>query len=925
MINITKSENDPRIYTGMVLENGMKVLHVYDKTTSISSASVSVGIGTLEDTLMGMAHFLEHMLFMGSIKYPKEDYYHKFITLNGGSSNAYTAHDHTCYYFNIKSDKFKQALDVFGQFFISPLFDSDAVSREIKAVDSEHRKNINVDGWRQHESVKLLIDTEHPYSRFSTGSLETLNKPDILEEVKKFYKKYYSSNNMSLVVYTNEPFESMKEYIIQIFNLVPLTNGNHKRNYKNLFNTTQRLNIVPISDKNSLNILWEHESISQYYDENVINFLSNLIGHEGKESLFNYLLEKGYCDHLYAGQNVEIGNKAIFNIAIELTDKGFNNINEVISAIYTYIDIVRDSLNKKIIGELYNELIDINEMEFKNSEISDYTEYTSILSSLLVTHKQIPMRELLLYNGNNISKRFNNKTLELLTDVLSQITEDKMRIIVSSKDYTNVANNEEEYYGIKYMRDNIGVRLNKSKHKNKMDLPVLNKYIVKKPQFYKMENNDYPIKVEHKRINVWMKYDDSFNVPKAGCFVKLECPNFYSSLHNYTRMYILTIIIKHVINTEKYYIEHAGYKFSFDLSRLNIIINIYGYPEKISEILKYYFSLLTNNKNKLKEDVSKEKYDDIIEMIKKSLRNKIYSQPYSSYRRVFSRSSEKVYYDYSQILRELENIDYNEIFESFNKLKSPMRETIVLYGNINNELVDGIVDKVNEISIETELYKPTLNDYILVNTLKDGEEKVVDVKSENPTEINNLMTILYQIGNIKVGITPNWNYLQAVIMTLDTLIDKEYFDDLRTKRQTGYIAKATSSIYGCSEFPLYAMQFLVQSYKFEPEELNDFTDKFIRNFYKELLELPDEEFETAIDGCIETLKHQFESLDKKAEFYATNILNDVYVFDVREILIDTLKKLNKEDVINFFKLYLLDDNKSKWNMYIRKNIVGNKN
>ncbi|MPC88190.1 Insulin-degrading enzyme [Portunus trituberculatus] len=61
--------------------------------------------------LPGLAHFCEHMLFMGTKKYPCENEYNKYLSEHGGSSNAYTAADHTNYYFDVAPDAFSGALD----------------------------------------------------------------------------------------------------------------------------------------------------------------------------------------------------------------------------------------------------------------------------------------------------------------------------------------------------------------------------------------------------------------------------------------------------------------------------------------------------------------------------------------------------------------------------------------------------------------------------------------------------------------------------------------------------------------------------------------------------------------------------------------------------------------------------------------------
>ena len=63
----------------------------------------------------------------------------------GGSSNAYTDDTYTVYYFDILSNNLDEVIDIFSRFFIDPLFNINAVSREINAVNSEHFKNYNND------------------------------------------------------------------------------------------------------------------------------------------------------------------------------------------------------------------------------------------------------------------------------------------------------------------------------------------------------------------------------------------------------------------------------------------------------------------------------------------------------------------------------------------------------------------------------------------------------------------------------------------------------------------------------------------------------------------------------------------------------------------------------------------------------------
>ena len=69
--------------------------------------------GSLSDppNIPGLSHFCEHMLFLGTKKYPKENEYSQFLSEHAGSSNAFTSGEHTNYYFDVSHEHLEGALD----------------------------------------------------------------------------------------------------------------------------------------------------------------------------------------------------------------------------------------------------------------------------------------------------------------------------------------------------------------------------------------------------------------------------------------------------------------------------------------------------------------------------------------------------------------------------------------------------------------------------------------------------------------------------------------------------------------------------------------------------------------------------------------------------------------------------------------------
>jgi insulysin len=226
MININKPKFDLRNFYGGTLDNGVKYVIVSDKALQKSFVSVSVHAGSFQNPkgYDGLAHFLEHMLFMGSKKYPNENHYSERLNELGGYSNAYTDVMETVYYFNVFDEGLEEIIDIFSRFFIDPLFDADSVNREINAVDSEHQKNINSDSWKKYQFTLDLANPDSPINTFISGSAKTLVKPDIREKVIEYYNKYYTSNNISLCIASSQDPLKIQQMLNKTFGTINQTN-----------------------------------------------------------------------------------------------------------------------------------------------------------------------------------------------------------------------------------------------------------------------------------------------------------------------------------------------------------------------------------------------------------------------------------------------------------------------------------------------------------------------------------------------------------------------------------------------------------------------------------------------------------------------------------------------------------------------------
>ena len=175
-----------------------------------AAAAMIVGVGSLYDPpeCQGMAHFLEHLLFMGSEKYPEENCYDAYMSKHGGHDNAYTENEHTVYHFEIPQEQLSGALDLFAQFFVKPLLKESSVERELKAIESEFMLAKNSDHSRLQQLMAYTSGRksfrEHPASKFGWGnyhSLKTLPERDGHDPLKMLRTFYDEVCNTCRLVY----------------------------------------------------------------------------------------------------------------------------------------------------------------------------------------------------------------------------------------------------------------------------------------------------------------------------------------------------------------------------------------------------------------------------------------------------------------------------------------------------------------------------------------------------------------------------------------------------------------------------------------------------------------------------------------------------------------------------------------------------
>jgi len=628
--SITKSAEDKRCYRGLELDNGMKVLLISDPTTDKSAAAMDVHIGSMCDPreLPGLAHFCEHMLFLGTERYPDENEYNKFLSQNGGSCNAFTSSDHTNYFFDISPDKLEGALDRFSQFFLSPLFTESATEREVKAVNSEHEKNIPSDAWRINQIERCTGDQEHDFSKFATGNRDTLDiipkskNMVVREELLKFHKQWYSSNIMGLSILGRQDLDTLQSMAVKLMSDVADKKVSIPEWTEAPFRESDLQTvtyIVPVKDIRSLSITWGIPDLSDEYRSSPGSYLGHLIGHEGPGSLLSELKSRGWVNNLVGGQKSGCKGFGFFVVNVDLTEEGIEHVDDIIQLVFQYLEMLRKEGAKDWV---FQECRDLNAMQFRFKDKERPQSYVCGLAGHL---HEFPLNEVL-----TAGYLLTEWKPELINDVLQQLTPDRVRVVAIAQRYKDRCDETEQYYMSKYKTEKIepskieGWR-NCGLHKS-LRLPDRNEFI---PTNYELAARD-PVTITHPTIiqegslgRLWFKQDDEFLLPKTCVNIELKSPIAYSDPHHANLTYMFAMLFKDEMNEYVYAAELAGLGYSLANTKSGITLAVKGYNDKQKVFLEKIMDKLTTFQ------VNEKRFDILKEAYTRGLKNFGAEQPHS--------------------------------------------------------------------------------------------------------------------------------------------------------------------------------------------------------------------------------------------------------------------------------------------------------
>jgi zinc protease len=184
-----------------VLGNGMEVVVVSDHRVPVVTHELWYKVGAAEDPegQVGVAHFVEHMMFRGTKRFPDNAFDRFMVSIVGSRANAFTTHDYTRYPQSLPKQKLAELMELEADRMVNLEIRDEDARPEIGAVLNERRGKENSPAFLFYERLAAARFPDHPYGRSVLGSaadIKTLDRAKALA----FYNRHYAPNNAILVV-----------------------------------------------------------------------------------------------------------------------------------------------------------------------------------------------------------------------------------------------------------------------------------------------------------------------------------------------------------------------------------------------------------------------------------------------------------------------------------------------------------------------------------------------------------------------------------------------------------------------------------------------------------------------------------------------------------------------------------------------------
>ena len=880
-----KRPNDDNLYRYVQLDNQLRVLLISAPGSDKAAASMNVAVGSGDDPANreGLSHFLEHMLFLGTEKYPDPGEYQQFIKSHGGSHNAFTAFQDTNYFFDVQAEHLEDALDRFAEQFSAPLFTPELVDRERRAVHSEFSAKQKDDSRRFYSVKKAVSNPDHAFHQFAVGNLTTLEnteerplRPDLID----FWKAHYSSNLMTLAVYGPQSLDQLEAMVRGRFDRIENRNLNAKVHDEPLFSPgtlPARVQADALKDIRNLTLSFPIPSQDDHYRDKPANYVASLLGHEGPGSLFDVLKKAGLVESLSAGSGMDTGQEATLELNMALTPEGLEKQETILELTFAYIDKVRE---EGISRTRFEEMKQLAQIDFRFREKSQPVQE--------VMHLSRQMRHVAPEDVLQAPWMMESYAPDKYRNILSRLTPDNVLVSVLETEPNLEDPNLTQWYDAAWKMKPLDTRDIRQRGDNPMvsrlALPLDNPFIPDELDMIDGATMEQPVSMGTvSGMEVWYARDTRFETPKANVYLSLRTPATRASARSNVLSSLLVDAINTNVNAWAYPAQLAGLDYSIYPHLRGITVRVGGYSDKLHTLMARILSQVAD------PTLTEQRFRIARQNMIDGLLNKAKERP-------VQQTSERIQslliegaWSTEEKLKAAREITLDELRSFAEAFLAQVDPVMLAHGNMTQASALNLTNRIHAMVLDNSELATVERSHVRA---LPGGETVLPLDVDHP----DTGYTLYVQGN-NTGFEE-----RAVFRLLGQIISSPFYEELRTNRQLGYIVYATS--FEMLETP--ALGFVVQS----PEASGDQIDQAVREFstaFKDTLSnLSEQDLAREKQAVISQLMEQDRQLGEISERYWREIDRGATDFKSREKLAKAIQRVSREALFNTLQKQVID-------------------
>ena len=879
---IIKSPNDSQEYRYLQLSNGVQVALVSSKETTYSSVVVNVHTGSAQepDEWPGLAHLLEHMLFLGSDKYPGADDFDSYLSDHGGSSNAWTTNTDTLFYLTIPHAHYQEALERISRFFIAPKMDPDFLERERNAVDSEFQIYRQQDNWRFSLIEKATGNPAHPASRFSVGNLDTLkdhNGLNLREALLKFHDQWYFGSNISVAIVSNDSLDAMEKLAKQFFSPVQeRKNPPQRPELPPLYTEKElgiRLDVVSLQQMRHLSLDFYLPTDPDAIYSKSLTFLAHLLGHEAKGSLASLLKKKGWIQELVTRTYDNTLNAGL-TVDMSLTKAGFEHIDEITEQVFAYIKLIK---NQGVTQSIFEELQKESDLAFRFLEQGS-PEDTAI--SLASGMPLLPPEELI--QSHYLFRKFSP---EKITEYLNLLTPDNLRVRVATQNPQPDMQMEPwagGLYKVQSLSEEQKHRFASAQPDPDLAIPATNPFMPDDLSIINEPDTGQPHQIDSTPgFSSWFLHDNKFNVPRGSIIIRFAAPHLVRDPDSSVRLALFSDLLDRSFSETSYLASLGGLHYNIWWDYRGFYLHVLGYNDKLPLFLETVLQQMQQL------DIHEDAFDKSKELLEEGLNNADRENPS---RLTFTAARKALYpldFESEKQLEALHALTVTDLQDWSKRLFDNISITTLIYGNMESKTASSISTTLSKLVSGPDNNSVTH----LPRVIKDSPQFST---CSTRYEKDDSALLVFSQG------TQRDHKTRAVYQVMASIISLPFYAQLRTKEQLGYIVGAQFTEQ--DNFP--GLLLTIQSPTTLPEQLDERVTAFLNQFQRKVDELTDDVLQEHKDGIVAGLTEPSPNLYSAGDDFWTDIDDNYPEFDQRDHLIKATRAITVKDIQTLYSQIL---------------------